>query len=295
MNTVAFLGLGAMGSRIATRLLKAGHPVTVWNRSVKATAALREVGARVAATPRAASESAHIVIAMVRDDAASRFVWLDGEIGALHGMQPHSVALDSSTLSVEWVKELANHASNRQIAFLDAPVLGSRPQAEAGQLIYLVGGSGETLDRVRPILQTTGGAVHHVGETGMGAALKLAANALFGIQVAAIAELFGFLESQGLEKSRALAILGSTPLLSASAKGAATQMVSGAFAPLFPVELAEKDFGYATDTATRSASRVPVTEVTRAIYAEAMRQGLGTDNLTGIIRIYSHGLPQRRP
>jgi 3-hydroxyisobutyrate dehydrogenase-like beta-hydroxyacid dehydrogenase len=126
----------------------------------------------------------------------------------------------------------------------------------------------------------------------MGAALKLAANAFFGIQVAAMAELLGFLEAQGLEKSRALAILESTPLLSAGAKGAALQMVSGAFAPLFPVELVDKDLGYAMDAATRSASRVPVTEVTRAIYVEAVRQGLGNDNLSGIVRMYGKGSPQ---
>lgn len=294
MTKIAFLGLGAMGSRMATRLLQAGHDVTVWNRSAGAAAPLQEVGAHVAATPRAAAESADIVIAMVRDDTASRFVWLDSKIGALHGMQPNSVAIDSSTLTVSWIADLAKHGSDRRIAFLDAPVLGSRPQAEAGQLIYLVGGPGETLNRVRLVLQAMASAVHHVGDTGAGAALKLAANSLFGIQVVATAEMFGLLQRQGLDMPRAFEILGATALMSPSAKGAAVQMLSGTFAPLFPVELVEKDFGYAVEAAKFCGTRVPMIDAARTVYAEALRTGLGPENLTGVVRLYSAAEPQSR-
>jgi 3-hydroxyisobutyrate dehydrogenase len=293
MTKVAFLGLGAMGSRMAARLLRAGYDVTVWNRSGGAAARLEQAGAHVMATPRAAAERADIVIAMVRDDTASRFVWL-GNIGALEGMQPNSVAIDSSTLTVSWITDLAKHAGERRIAFLDAPVLGSRPQAEAAQLIYLVGGRDETLNRVRPVLQAMAAAVHHVGDTGAGAALKLAANALFGIQVVAIAELFGLLQRKGLDMPRALEILEATPLMSPSAKGAAMQMLSGTFAPLFPVELVEKDFGYAAEAAKFCGARVPMIEAARTVYAEALRTGLGAENLTGVVRLYGAAEPHSR-
>ena len=131
MNKIAFLGLGAMGLRMAANLVNAGHSVTVWNRDPAKAAPRAALGAGIAGTPKAAAGGAEIVIAMVRDDEASRRVWLDPETGALGWLGRHAIAVESSTLSVGWVKALAAAAGERGISFLDAPVVGSRPQAEA--------------------------------------------------------------------------------------------------------------------------------------------------------------------
>jgi len=139
MSKVAFLDLGAMGSRMAANLLKAGHTVTVWNRSPAAAEALVASGARKASSPKEAAKGADFVFAIVRDDDASQNVWLDSANGALAGMHPGAVAIESSTLTPEWIRELSEHFRAKGISLLDAPVSGSRPQAESAQLVYLIG------------------------------------------------------------------------------------------------------------------------------------------------------------
>jgi 3-hydroxyisobutyrate dehydrogenase len=157
MSKVTVLGMGAMGSRMALSLLKAEHEVTVWNRNRHKTESLVQAGAKVADTPRTAVKNADFVISMVRDDEASKQVWLNSETGALLGLPKNAVAIESSTLTVAWIKELAQQFSDRQIAFLDAPVAGTLPQADAAQLIYFVGGDVEIFTKAQPILETMGG------------------------------------------------------------------------------------------------------------------------------------------
>jgi 3-hydroxyisobutyrate dehydrogenase len=129
MAKIAFLGLGAMGARMASHLIAAGHELIVWNRNAAKATALVQKGARSASSPRQAAQGAEIVFAMLRDDAASRHVWLDKEDGALTAMTSQAMAIECSTLGLDWVRELARHCQAREIAFLDAPVSGSRPQA----------------------------------------------------------------------------------------------------------------------------------------------------------------------
>jgi len=131
MAEVVVLGLGAMGLRMRANLLKAGHRLTVWNRSKGAADQLIAAGAHLAGSPREAVAEADFVIAMVRDDIASRKIWLDEDAGALAGLKTDAVAIESSTLTPVWIRELAKAASARGVAFLEAPVAGGRPQAEA--------------------------------------------------------------------------------------------------------------------------------------------------------------------
>jgi 3-hydroxyisobutyrate dehydrogenase len=276
-----------MGARMAARLLAADHEVTVWNRSLAKTELLGRAGAKIAGSPKAAAADAEMVIAMVRDDEASRAIWLDPRNGALAAMRRDTLAIESSTLSVSWVRELAQSAHSRGIGFLDAPVAGSRPQAEAGQLIYFVGGSAGHLERAEPILSVMGSSIHHAGPVGSGAAVKLAVNALFGIQVASVAELIGMARANGIDITRLTEIIGATPVCSPAAKAAIVSMLGGNFAPMFPVELVEKDLGYAKQAATSSGTTLPVSEAARSVMAAAIAQGYGNEHLTGVIRLYA--------
>lgn len=285
MTRIGFLGLGAMGSRMAANLIAAGHDLAVWNRDPSKAEGLAARGARPAATPRDAAAGADIVLAMVRDDEASRRVW--SEAGALDAMARDAVAVECSTLSLAWVRELGREARRRGIALLDTPVAGSRPQAEAAQLIFLAGGEAATLARVEPVLRAMGSAVHHAGPAGSGAAVKLAVNALFGIQVAATAELIGLLGASGIDIARGLELIGSTPVVSAAAKAAAAAMLAGNFAPSFPVELVAKDFAYIRDAGTAAGARLPLASATGAVLADAVAAGLGGDNLTALVRLYA--------
>ena len=271
---------------MAQSLLSAGHDVTVWNRSVDKTVPLVERGAIAAATPREAVLGAEFAICMVRDDPASREVWLDAENGALAALPKDAVAVDSSTLTVAWAEELAALCRRAGIAFLDAPVAGSRPQADAAQLIYLVGGEAGTLAKTEPVLKVMGSAVHHAGPAGSGTAVKLTVNALLGIQAAAMAELIGLLRRSGMDAARALEIVAATSVSSLASKTAAAGMLAGNFAPLFPVALVEKDLGYMIETAAAHGADLPVVQAARQVFAKANEAGYGEEQLTAAIKLY---------
>ncbi len=287
MTRIAVLGLGAMGSRMAARLLAAGHEVSVFNRTAERGAELESQGARLAASPREAATGAEAVIAMLRDDMASRAVWLDPETGALAGLGEGALAIESSTLTPGWVRDLAPAVAGAGGRFLEAPVAGSRPQAEAGQLIYFLGGAAETVEAARPVLDALGGARHHVGPAGAAAVVKLAVNALFGVQVAAVAEILGLFGKAGLDAEAAAAVLGETPVMSPAAKGAAGLMLAGNYAPLFPIDLVEKDFGYVAEAAAAAGAEMPTAEAVRRVYARAKTEGLGGDNIAGVAKLFA--------
>src|SRR5262245_58036940 len=168
MSKVAFLGLGAMGSRMATNLLRAGHELTVWNLSPGPMKTLVASGAKPATTPREAAEGSEFVMTMVTNDVASRQVWLDAGNGALLGMRPGAIAIDSSTLTPAWVRELSSVMSTAEVMLLDAMVSGSTPQAERAELIFLVGGDVNSMKRAEPLLKTLGSSVRHAGPVGCG-------------------------------------------------------------------------------------------------------------------------------
>jgi 3-hydroxyisobutyrate dehydrogenase len=284
---IAIFGCGAMGSRMAQNLLNANYPVVVYNRTAAKVQSLIDRGALYAATPKAAAAQAEIVISMVTDDDVSRSIWLDPETGALLGLRQDQIAIESSTLTIDWTRELANTIEQQGAMFLDAPVVGSRPQVEAGKLIYLVGGKAEVLEQVQPILLSAGGAVvQHLGAIGQGMAMKLAVNNLFGVQVAALAEILGLLNKQGINSVKAMACLGELPVTSLAAKMAGSLMVANNHAPLFPIRLVEKDFCYVMQTAQTENAAIPVTTAIHHIYQEAIDKGFGNNNITGVVQLF---------
>ncbi|WP_414552017.1 NAD(P)-dependent oxidoreductase [Anabaena sp. CCY 0017] len=286
MSRIALLGMGAMGFRVAQNLLNANHKVFVYNRTADKAIPLLDQGAIWAATPREAAESAEIVISMVTDNDASRAIWLDSKTGAAMGLGKDAIAIESSTLTVDWTRELAAAIESRGAAFLDAPVVGSRPQADAGKLIYLVGGNIETLTLVQDVLDAVGSATIHVGAIGQGMAMKLAVNALFGIQVAALAEILGMLNQNGIDPAKAMECLGEMPVISPAAKGVGNLMLINHHAPMFPIKLVEKDFRYITQTALTVAAPTPVSTAIHHIYLEAIAKGYGNDNITGVVQLF---------
>ncbi len=284
MTDIAFLGLGAMGSRMAANLVKAGHRVTVWNRSPQACDPLIAAGAKAVASPRAAASGGEFVIAMVRDDEASRQVWLDPEQGALAGMRPDALAIESSTVTPDWSRALGSEASKRGIGYLEAPVAGTLPQAEAGQLIYLVGGNPSLLERATPVLKAMGSAIHHSGPIGTAALTKLTVNTLLALQVAGLAELIPILKRAGVDAKHVLDVVAQTPVWSPVAARTAQSMLAGAFQPMFPVEMMAKDMGYALASAG-DPRKAPLIAATRQAFADGIERGLGDRNMTAIVQL----------
>ncbi len=286
MGNITFLGAGAMGSRMVHALLHNGHAVTVWNRNASNLDPLIQLGAQTASTPRLAVSHADFVISMVRDDKASRSIWLDDENGALSGLPTDAVAIECSTVTVDWAQSLAEQCCKRHVPLLDAPVVGSRPQADAAQLIFLVGGEPDVLTQAKPILSAMGSAVWHMGPSGSGAAMKLIVNSLFGAQLAMLAELLGFSQRNGLVINRVIEVLSTLPVCSPAAKMAAGAMQAGNFSPLFPIELVHKDFIYALESAKSVGADLPLTHAVSEIFSTALLRGLGNNNITGVAKLY---------
>jgi 3-hydroxyisobutyrate dehydrogenase len=208
---VAILGLGIMGAGMANRLLSANFPLTVYNRNREKSVPFADAGAFIAASPREAASRSEIILSMVGDDAASRNTWF-GENGALAGASPNSVLIESSTLSGEWIQELAAKAGERGCRFLDAPVTGTKPHAASGELLFLVGGSADALDAARPVFSVLGRDVVHLGPVGSGSLMKLINNFVCGVQAASFAEAVSMIDAGGLDRAKAVSILtGGAP------------------------------------------------------------------------------------
>ena len=286
MKKIAFLGLGSMGSRMALNLIRAGYDISVWNRSSERTKPLLDEGAKTANSPYEASQGADIVISMVRDDTASKNIWCDKSQGALAGMKTNAIAIECSTLSTKWLKELYKICKKRQIKLLDAPVAGSRPQADTAELIFLVGGDRTAFDKVISMLGVMGNTVHYAGDTGAGAMIKLAVNSLLGIQVAAMAELISLLESSEVDVHHAIEILKTIPVCSPAAGVASSAMLAGKFSPMFPIELVQKDFSYTVKCATENELAIPITQAATSVFQRAIEKGFGGDNITGVAQLY---------
>lgn len=281
---VAVLGLGAMGTAMAQRLLQAGLHTTVYNRGRARSEALEAQGARVASSPREAVAEAEVVIAMLTDDAASRAVW-EGEHGALAGLRRGALAIESSTLSPARVRALEQLASDRWVGFLDAPVMGSSDQATSGELVFLVGGEAAHVEQARAVLEHLGRSIQHVGPIGSGATLKLVANALLGAQLAALAEAFVLLEESGLSLGPALAALTSGSAASPVVRAVAPRLLAGDHTPRFALSLLVKDLGYALTEARARGVEQPVTEAALRLFARGEQQGLGPRDVSSVVEV----------
>jgi 3-hydroxyisobutyrate dehydrogenase len=281
---IAFLGLGIMGSGMAGRLLANAFPVTVFNRSRERAAPFAGEGAEVAASARAAAAHADVVVSMVADDEASRAVWL-GEGGALEGIRRGAVVIESSTLTVGWIHELSGAAEARGCEFLDAPVTGSKAQAAAGQLNFLVGGSAETLERVRPVLAAMSRSITLLGPTGSGALVKLVNNFVCGVEVAALAEAIAVLQRSGLEWARALEVLTDGAPGSPLMKMVAARMTSGDYTPQFQLRLMLKDLGYAIREAGDLSVQLETAAAAAGLYRKGIVAGYGDEDMAALAKV----------
>lgn len=279
---VALLGLGTMGAGMASNLLKAGIPLTVYNRTQAKAQLFAAQGARVAATPAEAVKGAAVVLSMLADDAASRDAWL-GEHGALAAVESGAILIESSTVSPAWIAEFSDLAQKRGAELLDAPVTGSRMQAAGGQLSFLVGGPASALETVTPILKTMSKEIVHLGPIGSGAKMKLINNFLCGVQIASLAEGLTWIERSGLDRDKALEVLKSgapgSPLLAAMS----TRMVNRDYTVNFLLKLLSKDMLYAENEAAANNVDLKTAETARGHLEKAIAEGYGDQDMSSVI------------
>ncbi len=282
MSRVALVGLGVMGNAIARVLLQAGFPLIVYNRNQERALPLKPLGAEIAQTPKEAVQGADVVISMVTDDRASRAVWLSPE-GILVGTKPGTVLIESSTLSPAWVQELASEAANRGHAFLEAPVMGSKFQVEAGELIFLVGGEINVLDRVRDIFNATGKKIIHLGAIGSASIMKLIVNLLISVQATSLAEGLLLAEQSNLDMEKVIDVIVNGSAASPFLKATAPRMAAQNYNTNFALHLLHKDLSYALEEAARKTVPMPTVATAREIYRLAMVRGLGDRDFSAVL------------
>ena len=272
-----------MGGGMAARLLGAAFPLTVFYRNAAKAAPLVAAGARLAASPREAARQADVIISMVADDVASRAMWL-GENGALASAKHGAVAIECSTLTVDWVNELASLAASRGCELLDAPVTGTRGPAASGELNFFVGGDAAALERVRAVFAPMAKSVTHIGPTGSGALIKLVNNFLCGVQVASLAEAMAMIERGGLDRAKALDILTSGAPGSPLVKIVADRMMRSDFTPNFLLRLMTKDIGYAIREAEKNSLELATAAAALGVFQNGIAAGHGEKDMAAVIQ-----------
>jgi 3-hydroxyisobutyrate dehydrogenase len=289
---IAFLGLGIMGAGMAGRLLESGARVTVYNRTPARAAPLVARGAVVASTPRDAVNDADVVFSMVADDAASFGVW-DGGSGALAGVRPGTVLVDCSTVTVARVTELAESARRVGCELVDAPVTGSKMQAAAGELVFLVGGSEEALERIRLALDAMGRTIVHLGPVGSGALVKLINNFLAGVQAASLAEAVAIIERSSLDRTQAVAAIVNGSPGSPVMKTLASRILADDFSPNFYLHLLAKDLGYAIGEGESRGVPMAMASAAREILQMSIARGDGDKDMAAVVEQFRDGTVAR--
>ncbi|HXA56624.1 MAG TPA: NAD(P)-dependent oxidoreductase [Candidatus Acidoferrum sp.] len=282
MQNVALIGLGTMGIGMGGRLLGAGFPLTVYNRTPERAAELIKQGAKLASSPVEAAANADIVLAMVSDDKVSREVWL-GENGALKSAKPGTVCIDCSTLSPAWTRELAAEAKKYGCEFLDAPVTGTKPHAASGELLFLVGGSAEALEKARPALAVMSRKIVHMGASGSGALMKLINNFVCGVQLASLAEAMVLIERSGLNRESALDILNNGAPGSPLVKTLSARMVNKDYAVNFVLNLMEKDLTYARNEGRQHDLNLKTAAAAIELFEQARSRGWGDKDFSSVV------------
>ncbi len=265
---VAFLGLGIMGRPMAANLAKKGHEVTVWNRTPKDVE-----GARTAATPAEAAQGADVVWMCVSDTAAVEHV-LFGENGVEASLRDGMIIVDSSTISPTKTLEFAKRVRSHGGDYVDAPITGSKIGAEAGQLIFMVGGAEPTLERIRPLFEAMGKAVKRMGETGKGQATKIAMNLLLALTFEGFAEAVTLATKQGVHAKELIELIGMTMAKSGLVDYKAPFVLNNDFSPNFPLRLMHKDIRLMLDAAKDTRVKLPGLETVEEIYEVASEEGM---------------------
>jgi 3-hydroxyisobutyrate dehydrogenase/2-hydroxy-3-oxopropionate reductase len=279
MSTVAVIGLGGMGSRIARRFLEAGHDVVVWNRSPAKADELARRGASPAGSPAEAARRAEAVVTMLSDPAALEEV-SEGPAGIAAGAGAETTVIEMSTVGPAAVARLAS-ALGPGTRMLDAPVLGSLSEAESGSLRIFVGGPAELVERWTPLLSALG-SPRHVGPLGAGAAAKLVANTTLLGTLGVLGEALALADGLGLSRAAAFDVLAGTPL-AAQAERRRAAIESGEFPARFSLTLARKDADLIAASAEEAGVDLRLAEAARAWFVDAEKAGLGERDYSSVL------------
>ena len=281
-QSIGFIGLGIMGQPMALNLVKAGHKLTVYNRTAGKAEPLKQAGAQVASTPAGAAKGADFVILIVTDTAAVEEV-VTGKDGILETVASGAIVIDSSTISPAVSRKLACHIAGKGASWLDAAVTGSKHGAEKGELTFMVGGDRQTFERALPILQVLGKKHIYGGLNGMGLSAKLAQNTIQATMLEVFSEGLVLATKAGVAPETMLEILQSSLARAALTDFKAPFIFKGDFTPYFPLKLMHKDLELAMEAGFAQSVPMPTLAAVKQVYGAAKAQGKGDLDYAAII------------
>lgn len=281
---IGFVGTGLMGRGMARNLIRKGHSVRIYNRTRSKAEEVAELGGRVVGSAAEAAEGAEVVVTMLADPAAVYQV-VEGPKGLLTTIQPRTVVIDSSTVSPVTTKRVAEGLSARKAHLLDAPVFGSKGDAEKGELGFIVGGDRGVFDSVQDVFQCMG-KIFYVGGSGMGAYAKLVVNHIIAVTLQAMNEGMLLAAKAGVDADIMLSIIQSSRARSGIIEMKAPQILKGDFTAFFPLRLMDKDMGLVLDAAHSLKVPMPTAALVKEIYSACMASGMAEDDFSSTIRLF---------
>jgi 3-hydroxyisobutyrate dehydrogenase-like beta-hydroxyacid dehydrogenase len=265
---VAFLGLGIMGHSMATNLVKAGHEVTVWNR----TPGKQVEGARGAATPAEAAQGVEVVWMVVSDTAAVETV-LFGPDGVEPSLTEGMIVVDSSTISPSATRKFAERVARKGAHYVDSPMTGSKVAAEAGTLLFIVGGEEQPIERLKPLYAAMGKKIFRMGEVGKGQSAKLAMNLQIALIYEGFAEGLTLAAKLGVDAEKLIPLVNASMVKSGVVEYKAPFVLARDFSANFPLRLMRKDIRLALDAAKEVRAKLPALETVEEVYDLAIEDG----------------------
>lgn len=274
MQRIGFVGAGLMGQQMSRRLLAAGFPVMIWNRTKEKAQPLLAAGATWGDSPRALAQASDVVITMVTDSAASEAV-ICGPQGVLEGSHPGLTLIDMGSVAPETSRTVAERARAEGVPMLDAPVTGNPKVASEGTLGIMVGGHRETFDTCLPIFQAMGVKIIHVGGNGNGTTLKLINNLIMGVAIQAVAEALVLAQKAGIDPMHVLEITSVGGARTGAMETRGARMIQHDFSPHFSASNMYKDLSTALRLAEEVGASLPATSIAREMLRAVKSQGRG--------------------
>jgi 3-hydroxyisobutyrate dehydrogenase-like beta-hydroxyacid dehydrogenase len=284
MEKVAFLGLGIMGYNVSANLLKAGYPLTVYNRTPERAAGLVNAGAQRDLTPREAVADADVIMIMLSDDKAIEGV-VFGPDGVLEGVRAGQVAIDLTTCMPKTSLREAAAFNAKGVEFLDAPVFGSKGESRDAGLWLVSGGKREIFDRMLPLFKVISATQHYMGENGKGTSMKLVGNLVVASQLEALGEAMTLATKAGLKAEDVLGVLHVTDFKSPIFDGVGDALARRDFSPSFYLKLMLKDANLISSFAQELNVPLPAAAATREIIKTAVNRGWGDENASAMIKV----------
>jgi len=285
MKRIAFIGLGTMGKPMAANLIHKGYTVTVYNRTLEKTEELVRLGADTALTPAEAAHGADVLITMLSNDEVLLNTFYS-EYGVLSGLHPALSIIDCSTVAPQTSRRLADELAAHYVDFLDAPVTGSKPAAEAGTLTFMVGGNEEVFEEHRDLFAAMGSKALYLGPSGSGSYAKLAHNTMVGINAIGLMEGLAIAVKAGVKPDQFLEIVRSGGANSKQAELKGDKILDRDFSNQFSLKLMLKDLLLAAQVGRSFQLPTPTLHAVSSVFQMGLSKGLGDLDLSSVIQVY---------